>query len=56
MSLQQLREVKDFSIKNQHGRIDFLEQVDLVQVDLGKDVTIRPDCIELYESEGNTNK
>ena len=51
MTKEELRAVEEFQIENQHGSILFLGQTDLVDVDLAKDVTIKPRNIEVYPND-----
>ena len=51
MSKEELSAVEQFSIENQHGRILFLGTTDLVEVDLGRDVLIKPRMIEVYPDD-----
>ena len=51
MSREQLSAVDEFSIENEHGSIQFLGTVDLVDVDLAKDVTIKARLIDVYPNE-----
>ena len=48
MNKEQLSAVEEFSISNQHGRIQFLGPTDLVEVDLASDILIKARMIEVY--------
>ena len=52
MSLNDLEQVHGFKIWNEHGSILWLEDVDLIDVDLAEIVTIVPKNVEVYEDEG----
>jgi len=51
MTTAQLKKVDGFIIENEHGRIEFLEPVDLTGVDLEDAVTIEPNAIEVYKDD-----
>jgi len=49
--------VKDFSIENEFGKIEFVGETDLSQVDLYNIVTIEKGSAEVYDDENpNTVK
>jgi hypothetical protein len=48
MTEEELKNVNQFSIENEHGRIEFLDTVDLRNVDFDKDIIIDHKCIEVY--------
>lgn len=48
MTEEELKAVSNFSIENEHGRIDFLDTVDLRNVDFDRDVNIEHKYIEVY--------
>ena len=48
MPREALQSVFGFVIKNEHGSISFLTPIDLVDVDLGKDVVITCQSVEVY--------
>jgi hypothetical protein len=49
MSAEELREVDNFEISNDFGKILFFGATDLRGVNLGQQVTIRQGCVEVYE-------
>jgi hypothetical protein len=49
MSARELREVDNFEISNDFGKVLFFGATDLTGVDLGQEVTIRQGCVEVYE-------
>ena len=49
MSGDELSQVKDFSIWNEFGRIDFIGETDLTQVDLKRDINITERSIQVYQ-------
>ena len=51
MTREQLSSVKDFVIMNEHGNISFQDRVDLTEVDLGKDVVIEHQVVDVYPEE-----
>jgi hypothetical protein len=51
MTLDELKNVYNFSIWNQHGKIEWKDKVDLTKLDLDKIVKIEPLLIELYGGE-----
>lgn len=56
MSLEQLRAVPKFTVRNEHGSIEFLPPpgrsgLDLSQVNLGRDIIINKRSVEVYEKK-----
>ena len=51
MTRAQLEVVQDFTVENAHGRIQFLGCCDLTDVDLARDVIIKPRAIEVYPND-----
>ncbi len=51
MTEGQLKAVSGFSIRNEHGRVDFEGEVDLTGEDLAANVTIGPDSVEVYPDD-----
>ena len=51
MTKEELMEVENFQIENEHGFIKFLRPVDLTDVDLKNDVTIKGKHIDIYPDE-----
>ena len=51
MTKEELMEVDNFQIENEHGYIKFLRPVDLTDVDLQNDVTIKAKHIDIYPDE-----
>ena len=52
LTYAELRSVENFQIENEHGRVVFLEPVDLVGVNLAQAIQIKPRRIDVYEGEG----
>ena len=48
MSLQELMHVKHFQIWNQYAKIEYKDPVDLVDVDLGRDILLERGSVEDY--------
>ena len=53
MSKEELSAVEEFQIENEFGSINFIEPVDLVDVNLERDVVIRRKNVEVYPEEEN---
>ena len=57
MTEEELRNVKKFSVYNQFGKIEFLENVDLTELNIDKIISIDNKAISLYQDykpeEGN---
>lgn len=53
MSIDELKHVKDFSIENEHGKIEFLGETDLTEVDLAQSVDIGKLYAEVYDDENS---
>ena len=51
MSVDQLRQVSDFRVWNEHGSVEFLGQTDVTGVDLGDVITIVKSSAEVYDDE-----
>lgn len=56
LELWQIKNLSRFSIENKNGKIEFLDPVDLTEIDLSEIVTIKRGSVELYEENGKTNK
>lgn len=55
MSIEQLKRVKNFTIENQFGIIEFLGEVDLTNVDLADVVSITHMEVEVYDEKRHQN-
>jgi len=53
MTLEELKNVYNFSIWNEYGKIEWKDKVDLTDLDLDEIVNIEPLIIELYGGEKN---
>ena len=54
MTLRELMAVEDFTIYNEHGKIQFEGATDLTEVDLEKIVTIEKGSAEVYDDTDPT--
>lgn len=50
MTLEELEQIENFSISNQHGKIEFEDIIDLTGVNLDQIVNILPGRVELYKN------
>ena len=55
MSLEELKAVRNFTIKNEYGSIQFDGATDVTEVDLADIVTIEKDGVEVYDDERHQN-
>lgn len=51
MSNQQLQKIKDFTVSNQHGSVQFIGETDITGVDLADVVSISQAVCEVYDDE-----
>ena len=51
MTEEELKNVEEFVIENEHGKIQFTEPVDLRKVNLDKVIKIENKYLEIYENE-----
>ncbi len=51
MTAKELAKVKDFMIWNKHGKVVFLEDVDLIREDLDLNVIIKHKLLDVYPSD-----
>lgn len=49
MSLKQLKEVEDFEVSNEFGKVRFLDKTDVACVDLEDIITIKHRSVEVYD-------
>jgi hypothetical protein len=49
MSTEELKNVSNFTITNEHGSIEFLGETDLTDVDLEDIITIEEGGVEVYD-------
>jgi len=51
MSFEELKEVENFKVENEHGSVEWPGKTDLIGVDLADTITIRPKEAEVYDNE-----
>lgn len=56
MTLDQLQNVENFQIQNDFGSIQFLDKVDLTDIDLADIITIDEKGAEVYDDERHHDK
>ena len=56
MTLGQLQNLPNFTIWNEHAKIEFQGETDLTDVDLEDIVTLKRGSAEVYNDEVNTTK
>ena len=55
MTVQQLRNVPNFTVRNQFGSVQFMGDTDITAVDLADVITISQGVCEVYDDERHIN-
>ena len=51
MTQDELRNVKDFKIYNEHGEVHFIDKVNLLGLNLDEEISIEERCVEIKETQ-----
>ena len=51
MTQDELRNVNDFKIYNQHGEVHFIDKVNLLGLNLDEEISIEERCVEIKETQ-----